>query len=232
MKTIKDILNLRNDFSSNEKEIIKKAYNFAKKVHKGQKFDGTKYPYFIHPAYAGWLLAKWNQDHEAICAGLLHDVVEDCEVSLEKIRIKFGDRITFLVDGMSWERKWNYKENRYLKDWDGFHRKISKYTLHDPVIAIIHAADELSKLDDIKGKKFKKKDKKPKKTKKRYSRIMKFMVPFYREIGLTNVSDNVYEKIKDHVKKEKSELSKYLNKKQLNIIKSKLKRIKGIEELK
>lgn len=230
MKAIKDILSLRKDFNKREVDFIKKAYNFAKKAHSGQKYIGTKYDYFIHPAYAGWLLAKWKQNYEAICAGLLHDVVEDCEVSLDSIRMKFGEKIAFYVDGMSWERKWNYKKKKYLKDWEGFHRKIVNYTLNDVIVSIIHAADELSKLEDIIDKNIIKKII-SKKLKKRYSRLLKFIIPFYREIGLSKVSDRLYEKIKPYVKYEKPELSRYISKKELNIIKSKLAKIKGIEEL-
>ena len=174
---------------------------------------------------------KWLQDAEAVCAGLLHDVIEDGEISLETIRRIFGERVAFLVDGMSWERKWNFDMERYLKDWNGFHKKISEYSLYDPVVVIVHAADELSKLDDIMGRKFKKIDEKPEKTKKRYSRIMRFMVPFYKEIGLTKVSERVFEKIKDYADNEKSELGRFLTKSQLSKIRLRLSKIKGIKEL-
>lgn len=232
MKTLKDILQLRKNFNKQEKEQIKRAYHFAKKAHKGQKYNGTTYPYFIHPAYAGWLLAKWKQDHELICAGLLHDVIEDCEVSLDTIRKLFGERVAFLVDGMSWERKWNTKKKRYLKDWEGFHRKIADYTFQDFTVAIVHAADELSKLEDVLRKRIEKRDENPEKKRKRNARMTRFMIPFYEEIGLTKVAEKLHEKIKDNVKKENSELKRYITQKELNSIKSKINETKGIEELK
>ena len=100
VKTIKQILAFRKGKSKKENKLIEEAYNFAKKVHKGQK-SSEGYPYFIHPSNVSYLLAKWGQDYEIICAGLLHDVIEDCEISLETIRRIFGERIAFLIDGMS-----------------------------------------------------------------------------------------------------------------------------------
>jgi len=83
---LKEILKIRKDFPKKENKLIEKAYKFAERKHKGQKFDGSSYPYFIHPAYAGVLLARWGRNYEEICAGLLHDVVEDCNVKLPTIK--------------------------------------------------------------------------------------------------------------------------------------------------
>ena len=227
------ILVLRKNFPKEENELIKKAYDFAKEKHLGQKFDGSKYSYFVHPAFAGYLLAKWGRNYEEICAGILHDVVEDCEVSLETIRKMFGKRTAFLVDGMSWERKWNEKDKKYLKDRPGFYRKIMGYSLQDIGIVIVHASDELSKLSDIFHRKFKKKDEDREKTAKRLLWAAKIMIPFYKEIGLKKLSDKVWEKLKDYIgEKPKSDLDNYISKEGLKKIRDKLKRIKGIDELK
>ncbi len=230
---LKEILALRKDCSKKENSLITKAYKFAEKKHKGQLFDGQPYPYFIHPAYAGLLLARWGRNYEEICAGLLHDVVEDCEVSLDTIRKGFGQRVAFLVDGMSWEMKWDEKEGRYLKDRPGFYKKIMDYSQKDIGVAIVHASDELSKLSNIFGRKFEKKDESFEKSKKRLTWTAIIMVPFYKEIGLTNVSDNVWNKIKDYIGvMPKSELNTYISKVGLKKIRDELKKIKGIEDLK
>jgi GTP diphosphokinase / guanosine-3',5'-bis(diphosphate) 3'-diphosphatase len=229
---LKEILKLRKDYPEKENKLIEKAYKFAEKAHKGQIFDGYKqYPYFIHPAYAGLLLAKWGRNYEEICAGLLHDVVEDCEISLGTIKRFFGKRVAFLVDGMSWEIKWNKETKSWFKDRPGFYQKIMDYSQKDIGVAIIHASDEISKLGDILGKKHEKKDENREKTAKRLMWVAKIMVPFYKEIGLKNLSNKVW-RIKDYIgKKPKSELNKYISKTGLTRIKNKLKRIKGIEEL-
>jgi len=125
---LKEILKIRKDFPKKENKLIEKAYKFAERKHKGQKFDGSSYPYFIHPAYAGVLLARWGRNYEEICAGLLHDVVEDCNVKLPTIKKIFGPRVAFLVDGMSWEIKWNKETKSWFKDRVGFYKKIMDYS--------------------------------------------------------------------------------------------------------
>jgi len=230
---LKEILKLRKNFSKSENQLIELAYKFAEQKHRGQKFDGQNYPYFLHPAYAGFLLTKWKRNYEEICAGLLHDVVEDCEVSLSTIRRMFGSRIAFLVDGMSWEIKWNKETQSWFKDRAGFYKKIVDYSLQDISVVIIHAADDMSKLSDIFGKQFDKKDEEFEKTKKRHMWTATIIIPFYKGVGLENVSENVWNKIKKYlVVLPKSDLKNYISDKNLNILKHKLSDIKYIEELK
>lgn len=230
---LKEIFRLRKEFSKEERRTIKKAYQFAKKSHKGQKFDGQNYPYFIHPAYAGFLLAKWGIDYEVICAGILHDTVEDCGVQLLPIKKMFGERVAFLVDGMSWEIKWSFENKRYEKDWDGFFKKICKYSTEDTAVILLHCADERSKLEDIFGKKFEKKDEPLEKTKKRFERYLAFYVPLYDTVGLKKHSKYLHNKLYSVVKKKvSSKLSRYIAKGNIKKIKRKLNAIKEIGELK
>jgi len=228
-----EILKLRKDFPEEENNLISKTYKFAKQKHDGQKFDGQNYPYFIHPAYAGFLLTKWKRNYEEVCAGLLHDVVEDCGVNINFIKKEFGSRIAFLVDGMSWEIKWDQEIKSWFKDRVGFYKKIMDYSLQDIAVVIIHVSDDMSKLSDIFRKQFEKKDEEFEKTKKRHVWTATIMIPFYEKIGLKKVSENLWEKIKKYIEvKPKSELSKYISEKDLLSIKNKLDNIKNINELK
>jgi len=229
---LKEILKIRKDFPKKENKLIEKAYKFAERKHKGQKFDGSSYPYFIHPAYAGVLLARWGRNYEEICAGLLHDVVEDCNVKLPTIKKIFGPRVAFLVDGMSWEIKWNKETKSWFKDRVGFYKKIMDYSQKDIGVVIIHASDELSKISDILGRKIVKKDESFEKSKKRYTWIATILVPFYKEIGLNNVSKRLWWKIEDYFEeKPKSDLNSYISKSNLKKIKNKLDKIARIDEL-
>ena len=115
MITLQRLLKKISKSTKKEKEKIKEAYLFAKKAHTGQKLGGSKTNYITHPLFASYILAKWKQDTDVICAMLLHDVIEDCEISIDTIRRKFGERVAFYVDGMSWFRTWNNKKKRYLK---------------------------------------------------------------------------------------------------------------------
>ncbi len=230
------IFKLRKDFSKQEKELLKKAYKFAENSHKGQKLDGTEHPYFMHPAYAGFLLAKWKRGAEEICAGFLHDVYEDCEVHLDVLRRLFGHRVTFLVDGMSWERRWNSNEKMYLKDWEYFHKKRLNYITQDIGLLYVLFSDELSNLDDLFPESYNKLKKLSKekliKKKKRWSYIAQILVPLYRELGLKKLASHVENKIKSVTGNMKSELYRYILKRDIQVLKKEISKNKDIDELK
>ena len=77
--------------------MIEKAYQMAKKAHDGQVRKSGE-PYIIHPLCVAIILADLELDKESIAAGLLHDVVEDCDgISIEDIRREFGDIVASYV---------------------------------------------------------------------------------------------------------------------------------------
>jgi len=235
MNPLKQILEIRKGKPKKENDLITKAYKFAQKAHKGQVLDGTKHAYFTHPSYAGYLLAKWGRDYEEICASILHDVVEDCNVTIETLWRTFGHRVAFLVDGMSWERIWNPKKKMYLKDFAHFHQKRLNYIKQDIGLLFVLFTDELSNLDDQFPEDYEKlkkmsKEKKAKK-KKRWGYVLRILVPFYRELELKKLADHVEGKIKPITGKMKSDLHKYISESEVLKIKKKLDKIKGIEEL-
>jgi GTP pyrophosphokinase len=80
--------------------LIGRAYAFAEKAHKGQKRKSGE-PYFNHLLATAETLASWHLDEGTIAAGLLHDSVEDTQVTREELRSEFGDEIDFLVDGVT-----------------------------------------------------------------------------------------------------------------------------------
>lgn len=86
--------------SDQEKTLLKSAFDFSQKAHLGQKRKSGE-PYFIHPYETAIKLAEWNLDTPTIAAGLLHDVAEDTNVSLETIEKTFGKEIAFLVNGVT-----------------------------------------------------------------------------------------------------------------------------------
>jgi len=80
--------------------IVEDAYNFAMAAHQGQKRLSGE-PYFEHPVSTSLFLAELNLDAATLAAGLLHDVVEDCDVSLEDILRQFGPEVCGMVDGVT-----------------------------------------------------------------------------------------------------------------------------------
>ena len=86
--------------SKADTELIKRAYNFAAKAHRGQKRI-TGEPYIEHPLQTAFILAQMGLDAKTIAAGLLHDVPEDSKYTLSDIKKNFGEDIAFLVDSVT-----------------------------------------------------------------------------------------------------------------------------------
>jgi GTP pyrophosphokinase len=81
-------------------DLIKKAYVYCAKVHAGQ-VRKTGEPYLIHPLAVAWILTQLRLDDASICAGLLHDTVEDTLATLEEVQELFGKDIADIVDGVT-----------------------------------------------------------------------------------------------------------------------------------
>ncbi|MGN0443824.1 MAG: RelA/SpoT family protein [Acutalibacteraceae bacterium] len=87
-------------YDSDEVKLIEKAYEMAQTSHNGQlRLSGE--PYIIHPIQVARILVDMNMDCESVCAALLHDVVEDTEISYETVKEIFGESIADLVDGVT-----------------------------------------------------------------------------------------------------------------------------------
>ena len=91
--------------------LITKAFNMAEFHHKGQKRNSGE-DYIIHPLNVALILADMNMDTQTIIAGLLHDTIEDTDVTFEDIKNDFGEEIANLVDGVTKLKKLNYKTKR------------------------------------------------------------------------------------------------------------------------
>jgi guanosine-3',5'-bis(diphosphate) 3'-pyrophosphohydrolase len=81
-------------------ETVTQAYIFADACHTGQERK-TGDPYIVHPLETALFLADLHLDAHTIVAALLHDVVEDCGVTLEEITERFGPEVSKLVDGVT-----------------------------------------------------------------------------------------------------------------------------------
>ena len=79
---------------------VEKAVQTATKAHEGQ-LRKTGEPYIIHPLAVKKILEDWGMDEDTIIAGVLHDTVEDTDLTLEDIRAEFGESVAFLVDGVT-----------------------------------------------------------------------------------------------------------------------------------
>ncbi len=96
-----DLINrVRRYHPSDDISLIEKAYKTADDAHHGQVRKSGE-PYIIHPLYVAIILADLELDKETICAGILHDVVEDTIITKEEIEAEFGADVALLVDGVT-----------------------------------------------------------------------------------------------------------------------------------
>ncbi len=80
--------------------LLEKAYALANEKHNGQKRKSGE-PFIIHPVAVASMLADMDMDMPSVIAGMLHDVVEDTDVTIDEIREQFGTEIAYLVDGVT-----------------------------------------------------------------------------------------------------------------------------------
>ena len=87
-------------YRGDERETVKRAYETAKEHHKNQLRQSGE-PYIIHPIAVAGILADLGMDSQSVAAALLHDTVEDTDVTKADIERDFGDEIAQLVDGVT-----------------------------------------------------------------------------------------------------------------------------------
>lgn len=81
-------------------QLMQRAYDYAKQAHEGQKRNSGE-PYITHPVEVAMILTDIEMDTSSICAALLHDVIEDTNVTYQNIKDEFGEEIALLVDGVT-----------------------------------------------------------------------------------------------------------------------------------
>ena len=86
--------------SAKKSERVEHAIEIAKAAHEGQTRK-TGEPYIVHPLAVQKILEEWGMDEDTIIAGILHDTVEDTDLTLDDIRHEFGESVAFLVDGVT-----------------------------------------------------------------------------------------------------------------------------------
>ena len=121
-------------------EIIRKAWAFCLQQHEGQKRASGE-PYVIHPLEVGQVLAELKMDSTAIAAGLLHDAVEDTDVTSAEIAERFGEQVAHIVEGVTKLDKIKFA-NREDHQAENI-RKMLLAMVTDVRVVIIKLADRL-----------------------------------------------------------------------------------------
>jgi GTP pyrophosphokinase len=127
--------------------LIKKAFDFASMAHQGQKrLSGEDF--IFHPLAVASILADWRLDNGSIVAGLLHDVVEDGQISMEKLEKNFGEDIAQLVDGVTKIGEIKLRgasQDNFVENL----RKMIVVMAHDLRVVLIKLADRYHNLQSL-----------------------------------------------------------------------------------
>src|ERR1700754_1029766 len=121
-------------------DIIRAAWAFCLQQHEGQKRASGE-PYIIHPLEVGQVLAELKMDSTAIAAGLLHDAVEDTDVTSDEIAGRFGEQVAHIVKGVTKLEKIKFA-NREDHQAENI-RKMLLAMVTDVRVVIIKLADRL-----------------------------------------------------------------------------------------
>ena len=146
--TIQDIISKRKEHSRKvDSKLILKAYNYAFSHH-GDQLRKSGEPYIIHPLNVAYILAEIGLDDNTICAALLHDVVEDTEVTEADIKNEFGEEINYLVAGVTKLSNISFAsvEEQQVEDY----RKMFLAMGKDIRVIIIKLADRLHNMRTLK----------------------------------------------------------------------------------
>ena len=120
--------------------LIGKAYDFAYEKHKNQKRSSGE-PYFVHVLNVAYELAKLKADPSTICAGLLHDVIEDCDVGKEEFVSLFGEEIYEMVEAVTKISNLKFTDEKEYQAVN--HRKILIAMAKDVRVILVKLVDRL-----------------------------------------------------------------------------------------
>lgn len=141
LKNYNDLVEQMNNQGGNyDYNLVKKAFECCVKAHKGQKRYSHE-DYYIHPYNVAKIIVSLGMDSQSIAAALLHDVVEDTEVTIDEIKENFGSDVALIVDGVTKIGRLNFstKEQQQAESL----RKMLIAMGRDIRVIIIKLADRL-----------------------------------------------------------------------------------------
>ena len=137
---------LTKNYSNKDKNILQKAFNLASAGHIDQKRDSGE-PYITHPLHVAIYLSELSMDLETIVSAILHDLIEDTDITYNDIKKEFGKEIADIVDGVTKLDKINYNSKEEAKA-DAI-RKMVIAMSKDIRVLILKLADRLHNIETI-----------------------------------------------------------------------------------
>ncbi|AUD79814.1 guanosine-3',5'-bis(diphosphate) 3'-diphosphatase [Kangiella profundi] len=125
---------------------IERAYKLAERAHDGQMRSSGD-PYITHPVAAAHILAELHLDHQTIMAALMHDVIEDCDVTKQDLTTEFGETVADLVEGVSKLTQIDFQSKEQAQA-ENF-RKMMMAMTQDIRVILIKLADRLHNMQTL-----------------------------------------------------------------------------------
>jgi GTP pyrophosphokinase len=130
-------------------DMIQDAFQYAKKYHEGQLRKSGE-PYIIHPLDVAIILAELRTDPTTIVAGLLHDIIEDTDVTFEDVKQRFGEEVALLIEGVTKLGQYKFKELDHeeskIKAQASNYQKMLIAMSKDIRVIIVKLADRLNNI--------------------------------------------------------------------------------------
>lgn len=181
--TFDDLFDKVSVYITNEEDrhMITKAYLYAYEKHFGQKRH-TGEDYITHPLNVAYILADLNADYQTICAGLLHDTIEDCDVTKDDLTNEFSFEIANLVDGVTKINKINIDTGN--DTMFAYYRKIIVGLTEDVRVIIIKLADRLHNMRTLWILS-------EESQKKNCKETLEILVPIAHRLGINNIKSEL-----------------------------------------
>lgn len=208
-------------------EAVKAAYKFAANSHQNQ-YRVSGEPYIVHPLGVAKILAELQMDIDTIIASLLHDVVEDTEVTFEELKQVFGEEVANLVDGVTKLSKIAFRssEEHQVENL----RKMFLAMAKDMRVILIKLADRLHNMRTLDHLPEKKQKKIAKETLEIYAPLAHRLGIFHlkwelEDLSLRYLETSAYYDLISKVAKKREEREAYINDVK-RILQGKLEQIK------
>ncbi len=194
-------------------EMIRRAYDFSAKVHKGQKRLSGE-PYLIHPMAVAGIIADLKLDIPSIVGGLLHDTVEDTLTTLDEVKGLFGPEIAALVDGVTKLSRVNFTSHEE-KQAENF-RKMILAMAKDVRVILIKLADRTHNMRTLSHLSIDKQIATAQETLEIYAPLsnrlgIAWIKDELEDLSLKYLHPEIYYQLKRNVTKKKAAREKYIN---------------------